>query len=74
MLRSPDGSDNNVADNVEIPAFPCPLIGAISTWPRRGTLNGAIIGVYAGKEMPLNLSGTEVRPVQLFVRYLTCDT
>ena len=58
------------SDNGEVmPAFPCPLTGPISTYPRRGTVNGAIIAG-AGKEMPLNLSGTaEVRPVQLFVRY-----
>ena len=60
----PQRSDNGV----EMPAFPCPLTGPISTYPRRGTVNGAIIAG-AGKEMPLNLSGTEVRPVQLFVRY-----
>ena len=61
----PQRSDNGE----EMPAFPCPLTGPISTYPRRGTVNGAIIAG-AGKEMPLNLSGTaEVRPVQLFVRY-----
>ena len=60
----PQRSDNGV----EMPAFPCPLTGPISTYPRRGAVNGAIIAG-AGKEMPLNLSGTEARPVQLFVRY-----
>ena len=44
-------------NGVEMPAFPCPLTGPISTYPRRGTVNGAIIAG-AGKEMPLNLSGT----------------
>ena len=45
----PQRSDNGE----EMPAFPCP----ISTFPTRGTVNGAIIAG-AGKEMPLNLSGT----------------
>ena len=49
----PQRSDNGV----EMPAFPCPLTGPISTYPRRGTVNGAIIAG-AGKAMPLNLSGT----------------
>jgi len=48
----PKTSDNGVE-----PAFPCPITGPISTYPRRGTVNGAIIAG-AGKEMPLNLSGT----------------
>ena len=48
----PQKNDNGVE-----PAFPCPITGPISTYPRRGTVNGAIIAG-AGKEMPLNLSGT----------------
>ena len=57
--RSVFGGDK-CTNGAEAPAFPCSSTGPINQhlYPIRGTVNGAIVAG-AGKEMPLNLSGSK---------------